>query len=99
MLSHSPNSAEKNSRAAIVSTTETVMVNLTSPAALSPLPRGPAKVYANAFMALFMSTIMSARCFASSDIAKNFKNSGVIANTAAFHTKDRIKVSLLSFLK
>lgn len=44
ILSHRPNSAEKNSLAATVRTTETVMVNFASPAALNPLPSGPAYV-------------------------------------------------------
>lgn len=45
-FSHRPNNAENSSRAAMVSTMETIIVNFTSPAARSPLPREPAKGYA-----------------------------------------------------
>ena len=41
--SHSPNSAENSSRAAMVSVMDTTMVNFTSPAARSPFPSEPAK--------------------------------------------------------
>ena len=40
--SHSPNTAEKNNLAAIVSVMETIIVNFTSPAARSPFPSEPA---------------------------------------------------------
>ena len=41
--SHRPKRTEKKNRAAMVRVTDTAMVNLTSPAARSPLPRAPAK--------------------------------------------------------
>ena len=52
--SQRPNNAEKNSLAAIVSTTDTVIVNFTSPAARSPLPSGPANGYAIPLNILFI---------------------------------------------
>lgn len=64
-FSQSPNKAENNKRAAIVSVIETIIVNLTSPAARSPFSREPANGYANPLKILFISTSQTTKSFAS----------------------------------
>lgn len=68
--SHNPNSDENRSRAAIVSVIDTIMVNLTSPAARSPLPSDPANGYAKALKMLLISTNQITSFFASGEIAE-----------------------------
>lgn len=97
--SQRPNNAEKNSLAAIVSTTDTVIVNFTSPAARSPLPSGPANGYAIPLNILFISTSLTSSAFVATEIAKKCSISGVQANTNAFHKTDKISVILSNLLK
>lgn len=68
--SHKPNNAEKNNLAATVKTIETIMVNLTSPAARSPFPREPANGNAKPLKILLIRTSQITRDFASAEIAE-----------------------------
>lgn len=69
-FSHRPNNAENSSRVAMVSTMETIIVNFTSLAARSPLPREPAKGYARPLKILLMRTSQSTSSFASREMAE-----------------------------
>ena len=96
--SHMPNSAEKNSRAAMVSVMDTIIVNFTSPAARSPFPSEPAKGDANPLKILLISTSQITSSFASGEMAEYRTISGVTTKIRAFHRTDSTNVSLLSFM-